>query len=69
MFEGKENYLDLIQELRTVNALQSEEQELQKAEKDHVLTLMTQRDISRHKVKHTQAHIHALTFTKHKTVS
>lgn len=53
MFMGKENHLALIQELRTVNALQREEQELQKADKELVMTLKIQRDKHRHKVKHT----------------
>lgn len=53
MFKGKENYLDLIQELRTVHALQKEEQELQKADKGLVMTLKKQRDKHTHKVKHT----------------
>ena len=53
MFKGKENYLDLIQELRTVHALQKEEQKLQKADKELVMNLKRQRDIHRQKVKHT----------------
>ncbi|XP_059199054.1 cilia- and flagella-associated protein 91 [Centropristis striata] len=48
MFKGKENYLDLIQELRTVHALQKEEQELQKADKELTMSLKKQSD------KHTQ---------------
>ncbi|XP_018533773.2 LOW QUALITY PROTEIN: cilia- and flagella-associated protein 91 [Lates calcarifer] len=49
MFKGKENHLELIQELRTVHALQREEQELQKADKELVITLKKQRDKQRHK--------------------
>lgn len=52
IFKAKENHLDLIQELRTVNALQTEEQELQKADKELTKTLAKQRDKSRHKVKY-----------------
>lgn len=68
MFKGKENYQELIQELRTVHALQSEEQELQKADKDLIMTLKKQRDEHTHKVKHrgihTQYKLH-----KHQTIS
>uniref|UniRef100_UPI0037E92459 cilia- and flagella-associated protein 91 n=1 Tax=Semicossyphus pulcher TaxID=241346 RepID=UPI0037E92459 len=49
MFKGKENHLELIQELRTVHALQTEEQELQKADKELTLTQKKQRDKLRHK--------------------
>ncbi|XP_065817910.1 cilia- and flagella-associated protein 91 [Labrus bergylta] len=49
MFTGKENHLDLIQELRSVNALQAEEQESQKADKERILTQKQQRDKLRHK--------------------
>lgn len=52
MFKGKENHLELIQELRTVNALQREEQELQNSDKELVMTLTQQRDKSIHKVEH-----------------
>uniref|UniRef100_A0A7N6A4H1 Cilia- and flagella-associated protein 91 n=1 Tax=Anabas testudineus TaxID=64144 RepID=A0A7N6A4H1_ANATE len=44
MFKGKENHLELIHELRTVHALQREEQELQKADKGLLTTLKNQRD-------------------------
>uniref|UniRef100_A0A3P8NNR0 Cilia- and flagella-associated protein 91 n=1 Tax=Astatotilapia calliptera TaxID=8154 RepID=A0A3P8NNR0_ASTCA len=44
MFKGKEKHQDLIQELRTVHALKREEQELQKADKEHVMMLNKQRD-------------------------
>ncbi|XP_022596614.1 cilia- and flagella-associated protein 91 isoform X2 [Seriola dumerili] len=55
MFKGKENYLELIHELRTVHALQREEQELQKAEKGLVITLKKQRDKHRHKTSQEEA--------------
>lgn len=44
LFKGKENHMDLIRELRTTHALQREEQELQKTEKDRILTLKKERD-------------------------
>lgn len=53
MFKGKEKHQDLIQELRTVHALNREEQELQKADKEHVMMLNKQRDKRRLEVKHT----------------
>lgn len=52
IFKGKKNNLDLIQELRTVNALQKEEQTLQKADKELTKSLAKKRDKSRHKVKY-----------------
>lgn len=52
MFKGKENHLELIHELRTVHALQREEQELQKADKGLLTTLKNQRDKREIKVKH-----------------
>ncbi|TDH06784.1 hypothetical protein EPR50_G00117100 [Perca flavescens] len=55
MFKGKENHLDLIQELRTVHALQREEQELQKADKGLVMTLKNERDKHRHKTAQEEA--------------
>ncbi|XP_044072732.1 cilia- and flagella-associated protein 91 [Siniperca chuatsi] len=55
MFKGKENHLELIQELRTVNALQREEQELQKADKGLVMTLKKQREKHRHKTAQEEA--------------
>lgn len=54
MFKGKENHQELIQELRTVHALQREEQELHRADKELVITLKKQRDEQRHKVKHAE---------------
>lgn len=53
MFKGKEKHQALIQELRTVHALKREEQELQKADKEHVMMLNKQRDKRRLEVKHT----------------
>ncbi|KAM7380373.1 hypothetical protein PAMP_003675 [Pampus punctatissimus] len=55
MFNSKENHLELIQELRTVHALQKEEQELQKANKELVMTLKKQRDKHRHKTSQEEA--------------
>nr|XP_046261134.1 cilia- and flagella-associated protein 91 [Scatophagus argus] len=55
MFKGKENHLDLIQELRTVHALQREEQELQKADKGLVMTLKKQREKHLHKTSQRDA--------------
>ncbi|KAF3843154.1 hypothetical protein F7725_002003 [Dissostichus mawsoni] len=55
MFEGKENHLDLIYELRTVHALQREEQELQKADKGLVMSLKKQRDKHRHESSQEEA--------------
>ncbi|XP_051259441.1 cilia- and flagella-associated protein 91 [Dicentrarchus labrax] len=55
MFMGKENHLELIQELRTVHALQKEEQELQNADKGLVMTLKKQRDEHRHKTSQEEA--------------
>lgn len=46
--------MELIQEIRAVNALQKDEQELQEADKEFVLSLKEQRDEVRHKVGHTQ---------------
>lgn len=56
MIKGIENHKELIQEIRTVNALEKEEQELQQANKEHVLSLKEQRDKARHKVRHSQTH-------------
>ncbi|AWP02171.1 putative protein MAATS1 [Scophthalmus maximus] len=55
MFEGKENHLDLIQELRTVHALQREEQELQGADRRVVIALKKQRDDHRHEASQEEA--------------
>ncbi|XP_029967098.1 cilia- and flagella-associated protein 91 [Salarias fasciatus] len=44
MFKGKENHMDLIREQRSVHALQEEEQKLQRAEEELVLTLKKQSD-------------------------
>lgn len=63
MFNGKENHLELIQELRTIHALQREEQDLQKANKAVVLALKKERDKHRQKVKHTHTLIHLFNFT------
>ncbi|KAM9347151.1 LOW QUALITY PROTEIN: cilia- and flagella-associated protein 91 [Symphorus nematophorus] len=55
IFRGKENHLELIQELRTVHALQREEQELQKADKELVMSLKKQRDKHIHKTTQEEA--------------
>ncbi|XP_031725295.1 cilia- and flagella-associated protein 91 [Anarrhichthys ocellatus] len=55
MFKGKENHLELFRELRTVHALQGEEQELQKADKGLVMTLKDQRDKHRHETSQEEA--------------
>lgn len=51
MLKGKENNLELIQELRTVHALQGEEQQRLNADKGLVMNLKIQMDKHRHKVK------------------
>nr|XP_004551433.1 cilia- and flagella-associated protein 91 [Maylandia zebra] len=56
MFKGKEKHQDLIQELRTVHALKREEQELQKADKEHVMMLNKQRDKRRLEIFQQEAH-------------
>eukprot|EP00066_Takifugu_rubripes_P017751 XP_011607017.1 PREDICTED: protein MAATS1-like [Takifugu rubripes] len=48
MLQGIEDRMDLIRELQTVHALQEEEQELQDADRDFVLSLKEQRDKARH---------------------
>ncbi|XP_068457931.1 cilia- and flagella-associated protein 91-like [Clinocottus analis] len=55
MFKGKENNLELIRELRTVNALQAEEQELWKADKELVMTFQKQSEKHRHKTSQEEA--------------
>ncbi|KAI3356327.1 hypothetical protein L3Q82_017549, partial [Scortum barcoo] len=55
MFKGKENHLELIQELRTVHALQREEQELQKTDKELVMNLKKQREEVKHKTSQEEA--------------
>lgn len=60
MFKGKENHLNLIQEVRTENALQKEEQELLQADRELIKTLTEQRDSSLHQVKQTDASVFEL---------
>ncbi|XP_067459853.1 cilia- and flagella-associated protein 91 [Thunnus thynnus] len=55
VFNDKENHLELIQELRTIHALQREEQELQKTNKNLVMTLKKQRDKHRQKTSQEEA--------------
>nr|XP_057937771.1 cilia- and flagella-associated protein 91 [Doryrhamphus excisus] len=44
IFNSKENQLDLIKELRTAHALRAKEQALQKADKEHVMAIKSERD-------------------------
>lgn len=67
LFEGKEKYLDLIKELRTVHALQSEEQAQQEVDKELVTTLKTQREQQSDQVKHTHTHMSTGTNVSHPT--
>lgn len=55
MFKGKENHLNLIQEVRTENALQQAEQQLLGDDIQLVETLTEQRDAARHEVERTLA--------------
>ncbi|XP_068184865.1 cilia- and flagella-associated protein 91 [Antennarius striatus] len=55
MLMGKENHLDLIQELRSDHALQREEQVLKKAEKELVMNLKQDRDKLRHETSLQEA--------------
>ncbi|KAL6100955.1 cfap91 [Pungitius sinensis] len=55
MFKGKENNLELIRELRTVHALQGEEQQLLNADKGLVMNLKAQMDTHRHKTSQKEA--------------
>ncbi|XP_072290354.1 cilia- and flagella-associated protein 91-like [Eucyclogobius newberryi] len=55
LIKGKENHLNLIRELRTVHALQSEEQELQKAQKDRMLNLKQERDVQSRRTEQLEA--------------
>ncbi|XP_037344216.2 cilia- and flagella-associated protein 91 isoform X2 [Pungitius pungitius] len=55
MFKGKENNLELIRELRTVHALQGEEQQLLNADKELVMNLKAQMDKHRHKTSQKEA--------------
>lgn len=51
MFKGKENHLNLIQEVRTENALQKAERQLLRDDVQLVKTLTEQRDAARHEVE------------------
>ncbi|XP_062265145.1 cilia- and flagella-associated protein 91 [Platichthys flesus] len=55
MFKGKENHTDLIQELRTVHALQRQEQELQQVDRELMIALKTERDKQRIETSQTEA--------------
>lgn len=69
MFKGKENRLELIQELRTVHALQREEQELQNAEKELIMSLKKQRDNHRHEVKPKDIFIYKIVPTRNSLIT
>lgn len=56
MVKGKENQTMLLQELRRTHALSSEEQELQKADREFVLALKRQRDQHRAQVTTDRRH-------------
>ncbi|KAM9851226.1 cilia- and flagella-associated protein 91 [Aulostomus maculatus] len=55
MFIGKEKNLELIKELRTVHALQKDDKDLQKADRELMMTLKKQRDDLRHKISQEEA--------------
>ncbi|KAM9850139.1 cilia- and flagella-associated protein 91-like [Aulostomus maculatus] len=55
MFTGKKKHLDLIKELRNFHALQKEEQDVQKANKDVIMTLKNLRNKHRHEVSQEKA--------------
>ncbi|KAK5602820.1 hypothetical protein CRENBAI_025092 [Crenichthys baileyi] len=55
MFKNKENQLELIRELRNIHALQSQEQQLQKADKELIMTLKMQRGQQMHKASQEEA--------------
>lgn len=55
MFKGKENHLNLIQEVRTENALQKAEQQLLREDIQLVKTLTEQRDAAQHEVQQAPA--------------
>uniref|UniRef100_A0A671N6W5 Cilia- and flagella-associated protein 91 n=1 Tax=Sinocyclocheilus anshuiensis TaxID=1608454 RepID=A0A671N6W5_9TELE len=59
MFDGKEKWLELIQELRTTHALQKEEQD-KEAEKQVTLALQRQRDIQSERVSQIESYISGL---------
>lgn len=50
MFEGKEKRIELIRELRSTHALQANEQEIKKEEKQTTLALQRQRRLHEHQV-------------------
>ncbi|KAK2839907.1 hypothetical protein Q5P01_013647 [Channa striata] len=55
MYKGKENHMELILELRTVHALQKEEQDLHKADKKLVIALKNLREKNRIKTAQKEA--------------
>ncbi|XP_017325120.1 cilia- and flagella-associated protein 91 [Ictalurus punctatus] len=60
MLEGIEKQLELIQELRTTHALQREEQQLQKADKQVTLALQKQREICESRMSQFQSSVDGL---------
>ncbi|XP_069491954.1 cilia- and flagella-associated protein 91 [Ambystoma mexicanum] len=60
IFEGKEKRLELIQEMRTTHALQEDKQLVKKAEKQAMLALQRQRDLSDHKMSTLDDHLSEL---------
>lgn len=60
MFEGKEKRLELIQELRTSQALQEDDRLVKKAEKQVTLALQRQRNLHEHKVSLFENHLAGL---------
>ncbi|CAK8694852.1 unnamed protein product [Clavelina lepadiformis] len=49
MYEGKEKRLELIQEVRSTHALQRAQQQMKRAERQHVITLQRQRKLYQQK--------------------
>ncbi|XP_036401385.1 cilia- and flagella-associated protein 91-like [Megalops cyprinoides] len=60
MFEGKEKRWELIQELRTTHALQREEQEKQKVQRQVTLDLQKQRELHNHMVSMRESYLQGL---------
>ncbi|XP_060786404.1 cilia- and flagella-associated protein 91-like isoform X2 [Neoarius graeffei] len=60
MLEGVEKQLELIQELRTTHALQQEEQELQRADKQVTLALRREREKHESRMSEIQSYVDGL---------
>uniref|UniRef100_A0A4W4GXM3 Cilia- and flagella-associated protein 91 n=1 Tax=Electrophorus electricus TaxID=8005 RepID=A0A4W4GXM3_ELEEL len=60
MLEGRAKRLELIQELRTTHALQREEQELQRADKQVTLALQRERELHSTKISQIDAYMAGL---------